>query len=140
MSEKMKNLLEKFNAAMEKVKEAKNEILKPLREALLEEFNAAFERNPDVLAFRWTQYTPYFNDGAPCVFQVNYDGEYLNKGELNDHDSIDQYLDDGEWEYGGDGPNVGSLPAELLEAMFGEGRIIIVRGEKDFRVEEYNHD
>lgn len=26
---------------------------------------------PEVLSFRWKQYTPYFNDGDPCVFGVH---------------------------------------------------------------------
>jgi hypothetical protein len=30
-----------------------------------------FELFPDAQAFVWTQYTPYFNDGDPCVFDVN---------------------------------------------------------------------
>lgn len=38
-------------------------------------FNTAlkdfFDANPDVKTIRWTQYTPFFNDGEPCEFGVN---------------------------------------------------------------------
>lgn len=27
--------------------------------------------DPTIVAFGWSQYTPYFNDGEPCVFSVN---------------------------------------------------------------------
>lgn len=27
-----------------------------------------FEENPQITAFTWTQYTPYFNDGEECTF------------------------------------------------------------------------
>ena len=30
-----------------------------------------FETNPAITAIKWTQYTPYFADGDPCVFSVN---------------------------------------------------------------------
>lgn len=32
---------------------------------------AFFKDNPQVTAFTWTQYTPYFNDGEECTFQRN---------------------------------------------------------------------
>lgn len=30
-----------------------------------------FDKYPAVKEISWTQYTPYFNDGEPCVFSVN---------------------------------------------------------------------
>lgn len=40
----------------------------------LEEFGPILQavlESPDVAAVKWTQYTPYFNDGEPCVFGAN---------------------------------------------------------------------
>lgn len=42
---------------------------KPLEE--LAPFLQAVLDLPSVVAFGWSQYTPYFNDGQPCVFSVN---------------------------------------------------------------------
>ena len=39
------------------------------REELASALRAVVER-PEVAAVRWRQYTPYFNDGDPCVFGV----------------------------------------------------------------------
>ena len=39
--------------------------------ALREEFKSFFEKFPEVESVRWSQYTPYFNDGEPCEFGVN---------------------------------------------------------------------
>ena len=36
-----------------------------------------FEAHPEIEAFRWTQYTPYFMDGDPCEFGVNTDIDLL---------------------------------------------------------------
>jgi hypothetical protein len=44
---------------------------------------------PGVLAIRWEQYTPYFNDGDPCVFSV---GDWRFK--------LDTEVDDEKTEYG----------------------------------------
>jgi hypothetical protein len=30
-----------------------------------------FETNPGITAIKWSQYTPYFNDGEECIFSVN---------------------------------------------------------------------
>lgn len=30
-----------------------------------------FDKNPGITALKWSQYTPYFNDGAECIFRVN---------------------------------------------------------------------
>jgi hypothetical protein len=40
----------------------------------MEEITPLFQTvldQPEVLRFGWTQYTPYFNDGDPCIFGVN---------------------------------------------------------------------
>ncbi|MCM3884146.1 hypothetical protein [Frankia sp. R82] len=46
-----------------------------------EEFKAALDRlfaTAGVKAVVWTQYTPYFNDGEPCVFGMNLEGVVLD--------------------------------------------------------------
>lgn len=42
------------------------------KDAILRAFREFFETNPDIVALRWHQYTPYFNDGDACVFEVDY--------------------------------------------------------------------
>lgn len=53
-----------------KMEEAKKEVEKYGKEALSEEFAKFFEANPSVIAVRWEQFTPYFNDGEACEFSV----------------------------------------------------------------------
>lgn len=38
------------------------------RSAFNDALAAFFARYPEILAFRWAQYTPYFNDGDECTF------------------------------------------------------------------------
>lgn len=38
--------------------------------ALSLEFKNFFKKYPEIEAIKWSQYTPYFNDGEPCEFGV----------------------------------------------------------------------
>lgn len=53
-----------FEAARQKLNE-------DFKQSIATIFQSFFAANPEVYAFAWTQYTPYFNDGEPCEFGVN---------------------------------------------------------------------
>jgi hypothetical protein len=52
-----------INYADQRVPQKPLEELTPLMQALLDD--------PSIESFGWTQYTPYFNDGEPCVFSAS---------------------------------------------------------------------
>ena len=59
---------------------------------------AFFQDNPQVTAFVWTQYTPYFNDGDECTF---------SRGEISVTNCPLDEIDDVRYdEYGGETENV----------------------------------
>ena len=43
--------------------------------------------NPTIQGISWEQYTPYFNDGEPCVFSVNYPTFYFGSMDELGEDS-----------------------------------------------------
>lgn len=53
---------------------------------------AFLEANPEIEALRWTQYTPYFNDGEPCEFGVGDLYYKLVGGDPEDGDDCDGFL------------------------------------------------
>lgn len=59
----LSNLLDNFI-------EAKKAFQAQAQESLKEAFKEVFDLHPEITAFVWTQYTPYFNDGEPCEFSV----------------------------------------------------------------------
>jgi hypothetical protein len=127
-----------------------------------ESLKSFFELNPGINALRWTQYTPYFNDGDACVFGVN-DVYFTNaKGEqLNDVNSWGwgEYEGDDEdvWAEsymtylsGKQGVNAASCEflssminssemVDIMEQMFGDHVCVTVTRE-GIDVEEYDHD
>lgn len=114
-----------------------------LQPALLDVFN----KHPEIVAFGWTQYTPYFNDGDTCEFSVG--DLYVTKdAEVAEEDSL--------WDWDGVYRTMGgysedeiktltslekilSSNEELLQVAFGDHVQVIVT-PLGVDVEEYDHD
>jgi hypothetical protein len=81
----MPELNEQFEA-IERLKKQYEEAVKAIgREGIQKLLEPLFERYPNVDAVKWTQYTPYFNDGEPCEFDSNADyAEVRFKAEEGD--------------------------------------------------------
>lgn len=61
----------KLNADYEAyLEKAGSELRDEIRKTLGEIMKIFFEANPQVASISWTQYTPYFNDGDACEFDV----------------------------------------------------------------------
>jgi hypothetical protein len=67
------------------------------RESLMGIFVEFWEKNPEVKAVVWAQYTPYFNDGETCTFSVN-DVYFTNDPAGDYEDSANLYYGDSEQE------------------------------------------
>lgn len=101
-----------------------------------------FDDHPEILAIRWTQYTPTFNDGDPCVFSVS---EPMFKFR-NEEDDEDEYLEDGfQHVYRPEIPaykdcqalcNLFTEAETVLELVFGDNVTVTVTREA-IRIEDY---
>jgi hypothetical protein len=60
-----------------KMKQARESIIEEYKVAFAEGSQSVFEAHPLLLGFSWYQYTPYFNDGDPCTFRANLDGQEM---------------------------------------------------------------
>lgn len=64
-----------FNKKMSKVNEEMSRLRKSFaesgKELLVGSMKGFFQKYPAVESVFWRQYTPYFNDGEPCEFQVH---------------------------------------------------------------------
>lgn len=68
----------------EKIKEHKKLISEHAKEALDKTFVDLFSKYPELVAVRWQQYTPVFNDGDPCEFSVDSPDEIIYTKEFSD--------------------------------------------------------
>lgn len=140
---RLKQLKEKREAYKEELAAEANKIV-------CEVFDAFFEKAGEkVEAVRWTQYTPYFNDGDTCTFNV-YDACFKFKegdeeaGEDGDG-FVDAYGDDFEKLAKGVKTVINELQAflgeneDLLEAAFGD-HALITATKDGIENDEYDHD
>jgi hypothetical protein len=102
----MSTLKEAFDNMIEEQVEIKNKFQKTAQELFKEITKEFFAKNPAINAVIWTQYTPYFNDGEACLFNVNQpsftnaSGEELddvNYGEYEGDDENIWVFEDLEW-------------------------------------------
>jgi hypothetical protein len=102
-----------------------------------------FTAYPNVKAIGWTQYTPYFNDGEPCVFSVN---DLYVCDETCNIDSYDIYSWNEVWRGGDDKyPLIAEVAGilqnaeDILLMMFGD-HVKVVATPNGIDVEEYDHE
>lgn len=63
---------DEYNKAIKAVLAAQEEASRVAKDAFHEGAKDVFEKYGDIVGgFGWSQYTPYFNDGDPCEFDVN---------------------------------------------------------------------
>lgn len=66
----IQDLQTKVNEFKQRVEEARNELKQKCHQVFTEVSSDLFTRFPALEKFHWTQYTPYWNDGGPCHFDV----------------------------------------------------------------------
>lgn len=135
-----------------KLKETNGEIV---RECLAE----FFAKYPHVEAVRWTQYTPYFNDGDACVFSSGHNDYPSAKlrsdasdepGAENEEEFEEVYFPYDFEKYSQEEKAKHAWKKELIEAlgqftdsdmlaMFGDHAQVTITRDK-LEVEEYDHD
>jgi len=129
---KFDELLVEKNLLAEKVKAMRVEMANKGKVFFTEHFSPLFDLHSDVHYFRWTQYTPYFNDGDECVFRSHHrDGECYtsNEEELDyEHPAHKEFR-----------KHFPELDDDDMEAIFGDH--VEVRIYKDHvEVDKCDHD
>lgn len=121
-------------------------MVQPLRAKVEAEIKDVFARQENLAEIRWTQYTPYFNDGDVCEFGVRelvfrfvgkeygdrWDWEWLSKEKRENPENapLVEFVS-----------LIHRIPDEVMEGMFGDGyEIKFNRGDDHLTVEEYEHD
>lgn len=80
-----------LQSLLEEYSKARKEFLGKAKTEFKKEIKEFFKQCPEVKVVKWCQYTPYFNDGEPCVFRV---GEPVFSNAEN-HEDVSVY---GEYE------------------------------------------
>lgn len=146
---------------LDKTRELQQEIKEVGQGSIKEMFETVFERAPSVTAVQWTQCTPHFNDGEPCVFSVHepevqfVEGVFLSKKhEHGSYPEEDEYADGegyyGTWTFRVQQKAIADMVNEayslfqeidqVMQDVFGDGVKVTVTRDGDIEIEEYDHD
>jgi len=114
-------------------------------DGIKEVFKEFFATYPDCVAVRWTQYTPYFNDGDECRFRV---GDPSLRMVDTSEDAGD-YEDGFEERYKNEtkpfqaaikaADKICNIDKEILKLSFGD-HCRVTATKEGFEVEEYAHE
>lgn len=158
---------EKIESLLKELREIQAETQKRLQKSIKELFSEFWANNPDIQTVVWTQYAPYFNDGAACVFRVNEpvftnfrlddsvtDAREVCWGDYEDeeknHISVQSWTvkkDIEHFKLNANSDSIGSLSSflcsdvvsDIMENTFGSDSLVIATRE-GFEVQEYEHD
>ena len=143
-----------------KMKEDYQRAVREEGEGILKKFvSEFFTSHPEIKRLGWTQYTPYFNDGEPCIFRVgevcfdipalNQYADYPAEDDEDDYINVHNWVDS--WSIGYHAPKEGLTEdtkffseaidsmGDILEIIFGDHTQVVVYPDH-FEVTEYEHD
>lgn len=123
------------------IKKLQDQIKEKARGAFEKGIKIVFDHFPTLNQIRWTQYTPYFNDGEECTFRSNHSDCSLNE----DEDYGEYYKDEGFPE--GITKEIKDTVREFLrlfdendyEIMFGN-HVAVTITPKGISIEDYDHE
>jgi len=132
MESQPNNLLASINERIDTIKAMQEKIAEEMRNSLYPVFSKFFEKYPEVHKITWVQYTPYFNDGDPCVF-----GVYESEFELisNDITASEALTED----FRAVSELIETIDATVMESWFGDHAEVTVTRD-GITVDEYEHD
>lgn len=113
----------------------KKEYSKTASEVLQQGFKDIFEKYPEVETISWTQYTPYFNDGDVCEFNVHSDVEINGKSEWD--------LEEGEKAspaYQDASDLLTAIDEYVFEHIYGDHVKVTIHRDGKADVDEYEHE
>lgn len=155
----------KFRDLKKKIADAKKAASQTAQTLFTEMSADLFDKNPSLVSFSWSQYTPYWNDGDTCTFSANTsyptvtfttedgktvksdenagetfyvdeDGEPID-GEIEDHTPFEKQMETLAKRVS---KFLGEFEDEDLEIMFGDHQLITVTREGKVETEEYEHE
>lgn len=155
------NTLEKIKAELAAFEEKKKVFVEELRKEFPTMFKELFEKSEKIESFGWKQYTPYFNDGDTCEFNVYCDYPDINGECIDDCDWYDwkiEYYLRGDEKYANlliENPEldvelykvveefisvIESIPGEFLKDLFGDHAQVTIHKDGRVEVDHYSHD
>lgn len=150
MSVDLKAVLEQYEEASKAYRAALAVMVEHGQKIVVAKLDPIFAANPTLESVRWEQYTPYFNDGDPCVFGVREAGSHFEDTEEEDGDRENGYLSS--WDFYDDKENpqkavceevaeaISSFDDAFMLRAFDDHVEVTISRDGTVTVDEYSHD
>lgn len=113
----------------------KKEMVEESRTAFDDAARDLFAKYPDMDRFSWRQYTPYFNDGDECVFQVHEEADINGKNRYDE--DINPKLGPA---YKDIADLLNAMDSESMQLVFGDHSEITMSRDGNIKTGDYQHD
>ena len=100
----METLQSRFDALIEEQRALKAKFQTEAQSMFKETMKEFFDKNPGISALKWSQFTPFYNDGNACEFNVN--DVYFTNASPEELDNINHH-----GEYEGEDETVWVVPS-----------------------------
>lgn len=136
MSEALKSLA----ILREEMKAKRAEIDRQCRSIFESEAKKIFEAHPKLQSWRWTQYTPYFNDGDECTFSANTDYGWIKRdGDEEESEDVSFSVESKDKDVAAIGRLMHEFEDDDYKFMFGD-HCEVTASRNGVEVNEYSHD
>lgn len=130
------------------INELRDQSNKLFRDYFTTEANKIFEEHPLVEEWSFTAYTPYFNDGDTCVYQVNCDYPKLNGEDWSDCGNLTHWDKNPNPDYSLEKYKaheavtefLGGLAEDDMAETFGDHVEVTIRKDGTVDIQSYEHD
>ncbi len=134
----MSTILNNINNLVQEFQDKKIQLVNQLKVEFPNLFTHIFEKYPNLEAFQWNQYTPYFADGDECIFSVN-ECYYIKCTE--DEELVQVYEKDGYRDIAEDINKIlFKIDDDSMRTMFGDHVEIELYKDGKIKIDEYDHD
>lgn len=142
ITSKIEVLRKDLDELEEKKSDLEKRIMSCNQELFKLELHDIFEQNPKLESFSWRQFTPYWNDGSECTFEVYGDYPRIN-GLDDDFDEEDTDLTQEEFNNLSDVVSsfIYDYDQDYLREVFGDHVRVTIYSDGEIEVSDYtSHD
>lgn len=134
----MSEILNNINNLVQEFQDKKIQLVNQLKIEFPNLFTHIFEKYPNLEAFQWNQYTPYFNDGDECTFGVN-ECYYIKC--IEDEELVEVYEKEGYTDIAKEINKIlFKIDNDSMRMMFGDHVEIELYKDGKIKIDEYDHD
>lgn len=126
----IEKLMSQYFDLKEQIESVKGQMSEIGEKFFSKKFKDIFKKYPNLEEICWSAFTPYFNDGEPCVFSSNHNyAEFSFHEDKEDNEEAESEVES----------FLSKFDDELMQALLGD-EVTITINKKGITISECSHD